>query len=87
MLGMSLGKLLVLAAIILIVWYGFKYTQRVGAVRETLRRGAAEKARPAAGPAARPPAAEDLVKCERCGAYVAAGSSAACGRADCPWGR
>jgi hypothetical protein len=86
MLGMSLGKLLVLAAIILVVWYGFKYTTRVNAVRDTLRRAMADKARQGAAPATRPPAAEDLVKCERCGAYVAAGSSAACGRADCPWG-
>jgi TRAP-type C4-dicarboxylate transport system permease small subunit len=37
MFGMSIGKLLVLAALILVVWYGFKYAARVEAVRQKLR--------------------------------------------------
>ncbi len=41
MIDMSIGKLLVLALIILVVWYGFKYVSRVEALRQDLaRRGA-----------------------------------------------
>jgi hypothetical protein len=79
MLGLSLGKLLELAVIILIVWYGFKFASRVGAVRTARRRE---------GTPPRPPAsaiqAEDLVRCAPCGSYVAAQGAAACARADCP---
>jgi hypothetical protein len=87
MLGLSLGKLLVLAIIVLVVWYGFKYVHRVEAVRRAVlremdaRRGRARPARSATL------AAEDLVKCEACGAYVAARGTTPCSRADCPWGR
>lgn len=81
MLGFSFGKLLVLAVIILIVWYGFKYVQRVEELQRMLRREM--KRRRDGAPQPRTLPAEDLVKCERCGAYVAAGSSTSCGRADC----
>lgn len=86
MLGFSLGKFLLLAIIIVIVWYGFKYMQRVDNMRQTLRREM-ERQRKSAPPGARGIAAEDLVKCARCGAYVAASSATNCGRPDCPWGR
>lgn len=81
MLGFSFGKLLVLAVIILIVWYGFKYVQRVEELQRMLRREMRRRRDGAPQPRTLP--AEDLVKCERCGAYVAAGSRASCGRADC----
>ena len=87
MLGLSLGKLLVLAALILIAWYGLKYVQRVDDVRRAVRRETGARragAHPARGTTL---AAEDLAPCERCGAYVAARGAASCGRADCPWGR
>lgn len=84
MLGLSLGKFLLLALIVAIVWYGFKYVNRVEAVRRAVRE---ELQRRKA--AQRPPRlqAEDLVKCATCGAYIAAQSGSACDRADCPWGR
>jgi hypothetical protein len=83
MLGLSLGKLIVLALLVLIVWYGFKYVQRVEDVRRMLRR---EIERRRGQPQQkRTVVAEDLVKCTRCGAYVATGSRSSCGRADCPW--
>jgi len=87
MLGLSIGKLLFLIAAILIVWYGFKHVHRVEAVRRAIlremqaRRSGTRPARNAALPA------EDLVKCEGCGAYVAARGTTPCGRSDCPWGR
>lgn len=87
-MGLSFGKLVVLAVIILVVWYGLKYTKQVEEVRRMLRREMAARqgrARPRGGGTTL--AAEDLVKCERCGAYVVQRSTTSCGRADCPWGR
>ena len=83
MFGMSFGKLVVLALIILVVWFGFKYVSRVEEMKRALRRSGAEKRQPSQ--ARRAPAAEDLVKCDACGAYVAAEGAAPCGRAECPW--
>lgn len=79
---LSFGKLVVLAVVVLVVWYGYKYTQRIEAVRQAVRREMAARRQSPSAPPGR--AAEDLVKCERCGAYVAAQSGGACGRADCP---
>jgi hypothetical protein len=90
MMEMSVGKLLVLALIILAVWYGFKYAARVEAVRQTLRAEARRRRAGGgtigggAGAAAKP--VEDLVKCRQCGAFVAAQGAANCGKAQCPWG-
>ncbi|HXP30506.1 MAG TPA: hypothetical protein VN832_05415 [Stellaceae bacterium] len=84
MLGLSLGKLLILILLIGIVWYGFKYVQRVEEIRQRLRRQTGGQRRDDSQDGSR--AAEDLVKCPRCGAYVAVKSRASCGRADCPWG-
>jgi ribosomal protein L32 len=86
MLGLSLGKLIVLIVIILVVWYGFKYVQRVEEVRRVLRAERNQR-RQAASQRASVRQAEDLVKCGPCGAYVAAHSTSPCSREDCPWGR
>ena len=89
MFGLSFGKLLLLAILILIVIYGFKYAARVEAVRQALRADA-QRRRQGGGvrggmrSAARP--VEDLVKCARCGAFVAATGAANCGKPQCPWG-
>ena len=77
MFGFSLPKLLVLAAIILVVWYGFKWVgqidkQRKAAVKERERADARLNA-------------EDMVKCPRCDTFVAAKGATACDRADCPY--
>lgn len=96
MIDMSIGKLLVLALIILVVWYGFKYASRVEAVRRNRdadvqrRRGNRSGGNVGGNFAAsgRAPAkpVEDLVKCQRCGAFVAATGAANCGKPGCPWG-
>ena len=93
MFGMSFGKLLLLAILILIVWYGFKYAARVEAMKQTLRAEARRRHAGGGGggdmrgdmrSAARP--VEDLVKCQRCGSFVASVGAANCGKLQCPWG-
>jgi hypothetical protein len=87
MFDLGFSKLVVLAIIIAGVWYGFKYVQRVDTVKRALEREIAARRARAQGD---PPAArkvEDLVKCERCGAFVAGRGNAACARPDCPWGK
>jgi len=84
----SLSKLLFLALVIGVVWFGWRWFNRVGAVeRERVR----EKRRPesAPGPAQSAPrvSAEDMEKCPECGAYVAPHSAVSCGRPGCPYGR
>lgn len=81
MFGLSLGKLLLLAAVIGVVWWGWKYAQRIAAVRQALN----EELQRRRGGGNLP--AEDLVKCSVCGSYVPGQSAKSCGRADCPWPR
>ncbi len=98
MFGFSIQKLLVLAAIIGAVWYGFKFLSRFDQARkanETLRGGG--KASGGLAGAFRDWAgrggsggegvaeAEDMIECPACGAYVAARGSVSCGRGDCPY--
>lgn len=96
MFGFSLTKLLTLAILILIVWYGFKYAARVEAVKQAIRAEAQRRRNGSMGggdggggggtmrATARP--VEDLVKCPRCGSFVAAVGAANCGKPQCPWG-
>jgi hypothetical protein len=86
-MGLSFGKLVVLVVIVVLVWSMFKHARRIEAVKATIRREMAARRRPAAAPRQPTIAAEDLVKCDRCGSYVAAGGTSPCGRADCAWGR
>jgi hypothetical protein len=82
--GFSFAKLVLLGLIVAVLWLGFRYMSRADAIRRSLREEL-ERRRPPTAAAAKDP--EDLVKCARCGAYVAARSASACGRADCPWAR
>jgi uncharacterized protein len=87
MFGFSLGKFLLLAIIVGIFWYGWKYARRVEQLRRALREEMARRRGPSGAGAddARSLPAEDLVKCSACGAYVPGRSAQSCGRADCPW--
>lgn len=76
MLGFSLGKLLVLAAIVAAVWFGFKWLGRVKQIRK-------ESGKTAVGGAA--PGVQDTVQCRQCGLFVVAKGAKNCGRADCPY--
>jgi hypothetical protein len=84
-MGLSFGKLVVLALVIAVVWTVFRYARRLDATARALRREL-DRRRERAKPAARTLAAEDLVKCDRCGAYVAGRGARSCGRAGCPYG-
>ncbi len=86
MIDMSIGKLLVLALIILAVWYGFKYVSRVEALRQNRRAATQRGGANIGGMRAAAKPVEDLVKCQRCGAFVAAEGTANCGKSGCPWG-
>ena len=80
-------KLLLLALILLVAWYGVRFITRVGQVRQALRRAAEQAAMNAQGRTQprQAIATEDLVKCGICGAFVPAKSATSCGRPDCPY--
>ena len=86
----SLQKLLVLAAVIAAVWYGFKFVGRLQdarAAEQKLRAGGTRRPkarwRRSEQPAA--PEAEDMVECPVCQAYVPAHGASRCERAGCPY--
>ncbi len=83
MFGFSIAKLIVLAAVIAAVWYGFKFIGRLDKARKHAAKLTRDGTRDGAGAA---PAAEteDMERCEACDAYVSARNPASCGRADCP---
>ena len=90
MFGLSFTKLLMLAILILIVWYGFKYAARIEAVTQSRRAETPRRRQGGNGDGdTRPPSprpVEDLVKCQRCDSFVAAQGAANCGKSQCPWG-
>ncbi len=86
----SLQKLLVLAAVIAAVWYGFMFIGRLQDAREAEQKRHAggtrqpkARWRRAKQPAA--PEAEDMVECPVCQAYVPARAASRCERPDCPY--
>jgi hypothetical protein len=73
------GKLLTIAAVIVIAWFGWRWWQR--SIEAAQRKPAAKPAPPQSPPPPEPaatkparPMVEDLVACGVCGAYVPAGS-------------
>ncbi|GAB4241492.1 MAG: hypothetical protein Tsb0032_44320 [Kiloniellaceae bacterium] len=82
----SIQKLIVLAAVVAAVWYGFKFLGRLQQQRkEEAKLREAQGGKPARKPeaakdAARKGEVEDLVKCPSCGAYIQAGTQCDCGR-------
>jgi uncharacterized protein len=100
MFGFSIQKLLVLAAVIGAVWYGFKFLSRLDQARKA--DGAGGKGSGGKGSGGLAGAfrdltgrggsggegageAEDMVECTVCGAFVAARGPVSCGRSDCPY--
>ncbi|HEX9702015.1 MAG TPA: hypothetical protein VGA19_04130 [Rhodospirillales bacterium] len=82
MFGFSLQKLIFTAAVIALIWYGFKWLGRVQVKRE---REAKERLRGGGTAAGAVDDAETMIKCPACGAYVAASAPRSCGQADCPY--
>jgi TRAP-type C4-dicarboxylate transport system permease small subunit len=68
------GKLLTIAAVIAVAWFGWRWWQRQ--IEKPTAKAQPPQSPPPAGPAARQgkPAVEDLVACGVCGAYVPAGT-------------
>ena len=91
MLGFSLQTILVLAAVVGAVWYGFKLISRLQKARDLEVRRQADGARraapgrPAEGSGAAKREPEDLVECPVCTTYVAARGAGRCDRPDCPY--
>ncbi|MAF95387.1 MAG: hypothetical protein CMM60_06500 [Rhodospirillaceae bacterium] len=87
MFGFSIQKLLFTVAAIFAVWYGFKWVGRMKEVRDReardrLRRQAGNAGSSGGGVSG---AAEEMVECPACGAFVAATGAKSCGKAECPY--
>ena len=99
MLGFSIQKLLFTVAVVVAVWYGFKWVGRMKQVRdrerEKLRRQArndgAGGARGASGDAPGDDQGdaqgdtEEMTECPVCGAFVTAQGPKSCGKEACPY--
>lgn len=77
------AKFLLTVAVVAIIWFGFKYLQRVQELR-------ARAAKPAAGekprfqPVDNGESVQDLVKCPRCSTYRSS-KLGSCGQEGCPY--
>ena len=78
----SLPKLIVLIAIIMAIWYGFRLVGELDKARRQAERVAKQ-----ATPKGRDSTAnvEETVRCRVCGAYVPARQPTRCNRSDCPF--
>ncbi len=90
MLGFSIQKLLFTVAAIFAVWYGFKWLGRMKEVRERdakdrLRRQAGNGGESGASGSGISGAAEEMVECPTCGAFVATAGAKSCGKEECPY--
>jgi uncharacterized protein len=81
-----LAKLLVLAAILLAVWYGARWIARVDKARRRWEQVRREQQAEAVQQAKRDAAGiTETERCVRCGVYMTAGTGHFCGREDCPY--
>ncbi len=94
MLGFSIQKLLFTVAVVVAVWYGFKWVGRMKQIRDKeakdrLRRGAQSGNKGGSGgggaSGGEQSDAEEMVECAVCGAFVAVRGAKSCGRDDCPY--
>jgi len=77
-----LWKVLLTVAVVIAVWFGFRYAERLGAQRERERVGRRRQRRAERDES--PPQVEDLVECRVCGAFVGR-DTVPCDRRDCPF--
>lgn len=80
MFGLSFAKILLIAAVVAAVWYGFKYLTRPEKDDAEDKRARKPAPGPSSGGAR---AVEDMVRCPVCGAYQAR-NAGPCEREDCP---
>lgn len=76
MFGFGLGKLVVLLAVVVAVWYGFKLVSRLE--RECKRRLREQRQQG-------PESVGTMEKCPVCDTYVMAAGARNCGREGCPY--
>ena len=91
MLGFSIQKLLFTVAVVIAVWYGFKWVGRMKIKRDAdakakLRRQASgDSGGGSGGASGATDDAEEMVECGACGSFVAVRGAKSCGRDDCPY--
>jgi hypothetical protein len=78
MFALSFGKIVLLAVVIGVAWYGYRWWQRVQKVSrdEELTQTRARAAQMSG---------EDMVRCPTCETYLSPRSARACGRNGCPY--
>ncbi len=74
----SILKILFTIGVIIVVYLGFKYRWRLTDMSRAAARMAGADVRAPGPPRAGPPVVHDLVRCRKCGAYVAAGIVCSC---------
>lgn len=77
------AKFLLTVAVVALIWFGFKYLQRVAELRDRSAR------RPLDGPPKFEPvddgeSVQDLIKCPRCNTWRSS-KLKSCGRPECPY--
>jgi hypothetical protein len=78
----SFSKLAVLALIIAVVWYGFRFLGEIDKARRKAAKRMSQGNRQRRADVAH---VEDTVKCTVCGAYVPSRQPTRCARAGCPY--
>ena len=76
-MGFSLGKLIVLALIIGVFWYGFKFISR--------RNQGVRQKNASAKVSSSNNDTENMEKCDHCATFVPVSASQNCGRDGCPY--
>ncbi len=80
----SLVKILFTVAVVYVVWFAFKYRNRIAAAHRTVMEEKARGQARAAETATRKPGtpvAQDLLPCPRCNSYIPAGTRCSCEKA------
>ena len=85
MFGFSLTKLIFTAAVIALIWYGFKWVGRVQANREAEARARLREGDASPADTRAEENAHDMVKCTVCGDFVFPEATDGCDRPGCPY--
>jgi hypothetical protein len=81
----GLFKLVVLGGMVFLIWYAFRWINRIGKAGVERARARVEEA--ARAQSAQPgPAVTDLRPCPVCGDHVLASGAQNCGKPGCPYG-
>ena len=80
-----IGKILVLAAIIVVVLFGYKMIARLKGANPSSRVKDSSDADSSDSESSRRIEGEEMITCAVCGSYVSAERPGSCGRGDCPY--